>query len=113
MEHFFILPEATPNSEPSWFGFPLTMRDGCTLRRDDLLKRLIEKKIGTRLLFGGNLTRQPYMIGQPYRRVGDLTASDVVTDRTFWLGVFPGLDDDAIDYMLETIKAVCRDGSAA
>lgn len=113
MQDIFVLPEATPKSEPSWFGFPLTMREGSGILRDDLLKYLIAKKIGTRLLFGGNLTRQPYMIGQPYRRVGDLAQSDVVTDRTFWIGVFPGLDENAIHYMHETIRQYCRSGARA
>ena len=108
MEDIFILPEATPNSDPSWFGFPITVRDGCGVDRDKLTHYLNDKKIGTRLLFGGNLTRQPYMIGRPYRAIGDLENSDVVTARTFWLGVYPGLDKDAITYIIDTVRDYCR-----
>jgi len=113
LEDIFILPEATANSEPSWFGFPLTVRDGAPIGRDALTHYLNEKKIGTRLLFGGNLTRQPYMIGQPYRVSGSIAQSDVVTANTFWLGVFPGLDADAIAYIIDCVKAYCRGTAGA
>ncbi len=104
-EEFFILPEATPNSDPSWFGFVLTIRDGAPFTRDELIPYLDAKKIGTRLLFGGNLTRQPYMKHHNYRVVGDLTNSDIVTERTFWIGLFPGLGQEHIDYVAETVSA--------
>ena len=96
-----ILPEATPGSDPSWFGFPLTLRE--TGRRTALLRHLTERRIGTRLLFGGNLTRQPYMLGRDFRTVGDLAASDRVMHDTFWIGVYPGLGEPAIDYAAEAI----------
>jgi CDP-6-deoxy-D-xylo-4-hexulose-3-dehydrase len=102
-EDILILPEATPKSDPSWFGFPITMRDDAPFKRDDLLKYLNDKKIGTRLLFGGNLIRQPYMKGRNYRVHGTLDASDKVMRDTFWLGVYPGLGDAAIDYIVDCI----------
>jgi CDP-6-deoxy-D-xylo-4-hexulose-3-dehydrase len=103
-EDVMILPEATPNSNPSWFGFPLTVRDGAPFTRDELVKHLNDKKIGTRLLFGGNLIRQPYMKGRNFRVHGSLENSDKVMRDTFWLGVFPGLGEDHIDYIIDTIS---------
>ena len=100
-EDALILPKATPRSDPSWFGFPLTVRDGAGFTRDEIVQFLNANKIATRFLFGGNLIRQPYMKGRPYRVVGDLTNADIVTERTFWIGVFPGLTPDHIGYMLE------------
>ena len=108
LEDVLILPQATPNSDPSWFGYPLTVRDGAPFERDDLVKHLNDMKIGTRLLFGGNITRQPYMKGRNYRVVGDLTNSDIVTDRTFWVGVYPGLGESEIGYMVDTITKFVR-----
>jgi CDP-6-deoxy-D-xylo-4-hexulose-3-dehydrase len=102
-EDVFILPKATPRSDPSWFGFTLTVRDGAPFSRDDIVQFLNNNKIATRFLFGGNLLRQPYMQGQNYRVVGDLTNADTVTERTFWIGLFPGLTPDHIGYMVETI----------
>ncbi|RZJ99507.1 MAG: lipopolysaccharide biosynthesis protein RfbH, partial [Novosphingobium sp.] len=96
-------PEATPNSEPSWFGYPITIRDKSGVDRDELVQYLNEYKIGTRLLFGGNLLRQPYMKGQNYRVVGDLTNADIVTRNCFWIGLFPGLTADHLAYTVETI----------
>jgi CDP-6-deoxy-D-xylo-4-hexulose-3-dehydrase len=105
LEEFLILPEATPNSDPSWFGFPLTLRQqGQEGTRDALVKMLNDKKIATRLLFGGNLLRQPYMKDRVYRVVGDLKNADVIVDRTFWIGVYPGLTTSHLDYMIETIS---------
>lgn len=104
-ESDLILPEATPRSDPSWFGFPITMREGSKYKRDDLLKHLNAHKIGTRLLFGGNLIRQPYMLGRGFRTVGDLAVSDKVMNDTFWIGVYPGLGDGAISYVGDTFKS--------
>jgi CDP-6-deoxy-D-xylo-4-hexulose-3-dehydrase len=108
LEEYFILPEATPNSQPSWFGFVITLRDDAPFRRDDIVRHLNERKIGTRLLFGGNLIRQPYMKGRHYRVHGDLTNSDRIVDQTFWIGVYPGLGAEHISYVLETIREFCK-----
>ncbi len=108
LEDVLILPEATPNSDPSWFGYPMTVREGASFTRDDLVKHLNDMKIGTRLLFGGNITRQPYMKGRNFRVVGDLTNSDIVTERTFWVGVYPGLGESEIGYMVDTITKFVR-----
>jgi CDP-6-deoxy-D-xylo-4-hexulose-3-dehydrase len=101
---FLHLPEATPNSDPSWFGFPLVLKESAGIKRVDLLNFLDQNKIGTRLLFAGNLTRQPYMIGRNYRISGELTHTDIVMNQTFWLGVFPGLQRNHLDYMVEKIE---------
>ena len=106
LEDVFILPVATANSEPSWFGFCLTLRPDAPFDREDMLRFLNdEKKIGTRLLFGGNLLRQPYMKDRNYRVVGSLDNSDLVMNRTFWVGVYPGLTQDHLDYTLATISS--------
>lgn len=107
-EEFFMLPEATPRSEPSWFGFPMTVRDSAPFSRDDLTRYLDEKRIATRLVFAGNLLRQPYMKNQTYRVVGDLTTSDQVMRSSLWLGLFPGLTYDHLDYTVETIADFIR-----
>ncbi|MYM70399.1 lipopolysaccharide biosynthesis protein RfbH [Pseudoduganella sp. FT55W] len=97
-EEFLILPEATENSDPSWFGFPMTLKPEANVSRVDLLTYLDQHKIGTRLLFAGNLTRQPYMQGRNYRVSGDLTNTDRVMNDTFWIGVFPGLTREMLDF---------------
>ncbi|MBU6396192.1 MAG: lipopolysaccharide biosynthesis protein RfbH [Sphingomonadales bacterium] len=104
LEDVFILPEATPRSEPSWFGFPITIRPGSGINREELVQYLNEQKIGTRLLFGGNLLHQPYMKGRNVRVVGDLGNADLVTTNTFWLGIYPGLTDDHLVYSVECIR---------
>jgi len=104
LEDVFILPVATANSEPSWFGFCLTLRPEASFDREDMLRFLNdEKKIGTRLLFGGNLLRQPYMKDRNYRVAGSLDSSDLVMNRTFWIGVYPGLTENHLDYVIETL----------
>jgi CDP-6-deoxy-D-xylo-4-hexulose-3-dehydrase len=97
-EEFLILPEATENSDPSWFGFPLTLKPEANVARVDLLTYLDQHKIGTRLLFAGNLVRQPYMQGRNYRVSGELTNTDRVMNDTFWIGVFPGLTREMLDF---------------
>ena len=104
-EEFLILPEATTGSDPSWFGFPITIRDGAGVARVDLLKYLDQYKIGTRLLFAGNLTRQPYFKGHTHRVSGDLTNTDKVMNNTFWVGVYPGLNEDMLNFMVEKLEA--------
>jgi CDP-6-deoxy-D-xylo-4-hexulose-3-dehydrase len=103
VEQFLHLPEATPNSEPSWFGFPLILKDSAGVKRTDLINFLEQNKIGTRLLFAGNLTKQPYMDGRNYRISGDLTNTDVVMNQTFWLGTFPALGKEQLDYIAEKL----------
>ena len=108
LESYFILPEATPNSNPSWFGFPLTVRKDAGFTRDDLVKHLNDKKIGTRLLFGGNLLRQPYMLGRNYRTAGEIVNADIVMNDTFWIGVYPGLNEESLGYMFEVIDGFIK-----
>lgn len=109
LTEFFILPEATPGSEPSWFGFPLTVRGGVRFTRHEIVQYLETKKIGTRQLFGGNLTRQPAYQGLKYRIVGDLKNSDLAMNNSFWLGVFPGLTEEMLSYVVTTIRQFCED----
>jgi len=101
---FLILPQATENSDPSWFGFPMTLKPEANLNRVDMLTYLDDAKVGTRLLFAGNLTRQPYMIGRNYRVSGELTNTDRVMNDTFWIGVFPGLTEAMLDHAVERIE---------
>lgn len=103
-EEFLILPEATVNSEPSWFGFPITIKPEAGIERVDLLKFLDQLKIGTRLLFAGNLIRQPYFDGVKYRVVGDLTNTDLIMNNTFWIGVYPGLSSEHLDFVIEKFE---------
>jgi len=98
-EQFLMLPEATPKANPSWFGFPVVLRPESGVKRVDLLNFLDQQKIGTRLLFAGNLTRQPYMIGRNFRISGTLTHTDTVMNQTFWLGVYPGLSEEMLEYI--------------
>lgn len=98
---YFIFPEATEGSIPSWFGFPLTVRDDAPFSRNDLVQFLEGRKIATRLLFGGNLTRQPAYRNVPYRIAGDLKNSDTVMNSTFWIGVYPGISQPMIEYLLD------------
>ena len=97
-EEFIHLPEPTKHSDPSWFGFPITLKDNCPVNRLDLLNYLDENKVGTRLLFAGNLTRQPYMVGAKYRISGDLTNTDIVMNSTFWIGVQPSLTKEMLEF---------------
>jgi CDP-4-dehydro-6-deoxyglucose reductase, E1 len=103
-EEFLILPQATPNSDPSWFGFPITLKANAPVSRVDLLTYLDQEKIGTRLLFAGNLTRQPYMIGRNYRVSGELTNTDSVMHNTFWIGVQPALSREMLDYSARKLE---------
>ena len=102
-EEHFHLPRATQDSEPSWFGFALTIRKDSPISRDKLVRFLDERKIGTRLLFGGNLLRQPAYIGVPHRVHGTLDNANLITEGTFWIGVWPGLSKPMLDYMVESI----------
>ena len=103
LEEFFVLPEATPGSSPSWFGFALTIRPDAPFGRPALVQHLEERKIGTRQLFAGNMVRQPAYLDVPHRVVGDLATSDAIMDSTFWVGVYPGLTPEMLDFVIESI----------
>ena len=106
LEDFFQLPQATPNSTPSWFGFPIYVRPEAPFTRDEVVRFLEAHKVGTRLLFGGNLIRQPAYRGLKYRTVGDLKRADEIMHRVFWIGVYPGLTTTMLDYVVEMIRAL-------
>ncbi|MHB8885630.1 MAG: lipopolysaccharide biosynthesis protein RfbH [Methylovirgula sp.] len=108
LEDILLLPQPTANSDPSWFGFCLTLRPDAPFDREELMRFLNERKIGTRLLFAGNLIRQPYMKGRNYRTIGPLENSDIVMNRTFWVGVYPGLTQSHLDYVVETMHEFFR-----
>jgi len=104
MEEFFVLPEATPGSEPSWFGFPIAVRPGAPFSRNDVIGYLEARRIGTRLLFGGNLARQPAYASVPHRIVGPLTQTDFVMNNVFWVGVYPGITPAMLEYLLTNLR---------
>ncbi|MBX9768583.1 MAG: lipopolysaccharide biosynthesis protein RfbH [Bdellovibrionales bacterium] len=108
LEEYLHLPQATPGSNPSWFGYILTIKDGTGLNRRDLQKYLEDHKVGTRLLFAGNLLRQPAFQGRHYRVIGDLTSTDKTMRDSFWIGVWPGLQDNHLNYMVDTLEAGVR-----
>ena len=103
-EEFLILPHATAGSDPSWFGFPITLKPEAQVDRIDLLNYLDQNKVGTRLLFAGNLTRQPYMVGRNFRVSGGLTNTDIVMNNTFWIGVQPALEEEMLNYAATKIE---------
>lgn len=98
-----MMPKATPNSEPSWFGFPITLNPKHPANREELLRLLDDRKIGTRLMFAGNIVKQPAYKNVNFRVVGDLSNSDIVMNRSFWIGVYPGLTLKMLDYVIESI----------
>ena len=100
---WLTLPEATVDSNPSWFGFPLLIKEDSNIKRTELVKYLDEKKIGTRLLFSGNLLKQPYMKNINYRVSSQLINTDKIMNNTFWIGVWPGLTDSQIDFMIDSL----------
>ena len=107
-----MLPEATPNADPSWFGFLISVKENAPFSRNDLVQYLEKHKIGTRLLFAGNLTKQPAYKGLNYRVVGDLKNTDYIMENTFWIGVYPGLTEEMLNYVAERIEEFCRENAA-
>ena len=103
VEEFLLLPKATKGSEPSWFGFPITVKESAPFTRFELVQHIESRRIGTRQLFGGNLLKQPAYVGLPIKVVGSLKNADIVTDSTFWIGVYPGLTNEIVDFMSGTI----------
>lgn len=108
LDGFFLLPQATPNSDPSWFGFPIYARPQAPFTRDEAVRWLEAHKIGTRLLFGGNLIRQPAYRGKKYRVIGNLSRSDEVMHRVFWIGIYPGLTRQMLDYTADVLIQLCE-----
>jgi CDP-6-deoxy-D-xylo-4-hexulose-3-dehydrase len=107
-ENYLILPYPTPHSEPSWFGFPILVKDDAPFTRDDIVHYLEENKIATRMLFGGNLIKQPAYCDMSYRQVGSLENTDLVMENLFWIGVYPGLTEEMIRYTLETLSKILK-----
>jgi len=108
LEDVMILPQATANSEPSWFGFPIAIRPEARVTRNDVVRALEDRGIATRLLFGGNLMRQPAYRDVEHRVVGEMTNSDFVMENVFWIGVYPGLQEEQIDFMLEVLHEIAN-----
>ena len=107
-ENQIFLPRALEDSDPSWFGFAITVRKNAGKSRNEIVKELNERKIATRLLFGGNLIRQPAFANTPRRVVGELKNTDVVMNDTFWIGVWPGLTTPMLDYVVEILKKILK-----
>ena len=108
LQEFFVLPEAAPGSDPSWFGFPIGVRQGAPFTRNEVTRHLEERQIATRLLFGGNLTRQPAYQGCAHRVVGDLANTDFVMNQVFWIGVYPGITEPMLNYIVEAFRALAE-----
>jgi CDP-6-deoxy-D-xylo-4-hexulose-3-dehydrase len=108
LQEYFILPEATNNSEPSWFGFPIAVRSGSPFDRNQVVEFLNGHKIATRLLFGGNLVRQPAYKNVPKRIVGELKNSDFVMNNVFWVGVYPGLTMEMLNYVIDIFHDLAK-----
>jgi CDP-6-deoxy-D-xylo-4-hexulose-3-dehydrase len=111
LENYFILPAATAGSEPSWFGFPLTIRPESKIKRHELINHLEAKKIRTRLLFGGNLLQQPAYQGIAHRVSGELSNAKIIATSTFWVGVYPALTTKMLDHIVNELSQFCVDNS--
>jgi len=111
LQEFFVLPEATPGSEPSWFGFPLAVRTTAPFTRNQVIRELESRKIATRLLFGGNLVRQPAYQNAPHRIAAPLTCTDFIMNQVFWIGVFPGLTPPMLDYVVGVLHGVVQEAT--
>ena len=108
LDRYFILPEPTPGTNPSWFGYLLTLKDSVGITRRELTAELEDRKVGTRLLFAGNLVKQPAFRDVKYRVSGSLENTDKIMERSFWMGVWPGLHDEHLDYMVETLADILK-----
>ena len=108
LKRFFLLPEVEDGSEPSWFGFPLTVTETAGFTRNDLVRWLNDNKVGTRLLFGGNLLRQPAYADIPKRVIGDLPVSDLIMDRSLWIGLHQSMTREMIEYVVKALHAFCE-----
>jgi len=108
-----ILPQATPNSDPSWFGFPIAVRTDAPFTRNELVQFLDSRKIGTRLLFGGNLIRQPAYRNSQYRVASSLKNADFIMNNVFWIGVYPGLTTSMLDYVGEALGDLIKNKKRA
>lgn len=108
LQQVLLLPESTPDAEPSWFGFPIGVREDAPFDRNQLIHELESKKIATRLLFGGNLTRQPAYRDVTFRVAGDLRNTDFVMRNVFWIGLYPGLTEEMLDYVIDVIRTFCE-----
>lgn len=112
LQEFLVLPEATADSDPSWFGFPIAVKTDAPFTRDQLTRALDQQKIGTRLLFAGNLLRQPAYAGYPHRVVGELKNTDFVMNQVFWIGVYPGLTEPMLDFIVSTVTTFVAQATA-
>jgi len=108
LQEFYVLPEATPGSDPSWFGFPIAVRPGAPFGRAELVRHLNDRKIATRQIFAGNLVRQPAYQDVAHRRIGDLVNSDFVMNQALWVGVYPGITDTMVDAMVDAFESATR-----
>jgi len=108
LEDVIILPKKENNSDPSWFGFPISIKNNSKVKRQEVLLKLNDKKIGTRLLFSGNLTKQPAYIGKKFKISGNLEKTDFVMQNTFWIGLYPGLGEEELSFVVKTLKNILR-----
>jgi len=113
LEDYFILPQATPESEPSWFGFPVAISSGAPLNRERVVQSLEAARIGTRLLFSGSLSRQPAYLGVTFRQVGPLNNTDFAMRQLFWVGVHPGLSEAIVEYLVTVLRKTATEATAA
>ena len=104
LEEFFILPEPTPKSDPSWFGFPITVRQTSKFSRDEIVFHLVVNNIDSRPLFAGNITKQPYFKNQKYKISGNLINTDTIMNQSFWIGVYPGITEEMLEYIVSKIE---------
>jgi CDP-6-deoxy-D-xylo-4-hexulose-3-dehydrase len=107
-EDYFVVPKATNNSDPSWFGFLLTVKEGVSFSKNDIVNYLEKHKVATRPLFAGNILRHPAYQGIKHRIYGTLTNTDYLTENVFWIGVYPGLDEEKINYVIDVFESFMK-----